>query len=103
MSTAARRSAAVIAVAAVASLAIWAVARLAGVDLTVQMGESTSTVGPADVLIASVAAGLAAWTVHAAMARNPRTARWWPFVAAPPSPSPCSVPATWPTASPPSP
>jgi Family of unknown function (DUF6069) len=25
-------------------------------------------------------AGLAAWVVHALLARTPRTARWWPFV-----------------------
>ena len=39
MSASMRSSAIVVAVAAAAALAIWAVARLAGVDLTVQIGQ----------------------------------------------------------------
>jgi hypothetical protein len=74
-----RRSVAVVAAAAVAALAGWAVIRLLGVTLTVRVGGGPDEVGAADVLVAAVLAGLAAWAVHAALARRLR-AGWWPFV-----------------------
>ena len=67
-------------VAAVVALAIWSAARLLGVELTVGKGADPSQVGPVDVLVATVLAGLLAWGTHSLLARTPRTARWWPFV-----------------------
>jgi hypothetical protein len=78
--TAARRGAGVILAAAAVALGIWAVARLAGVELTVGKGADPSQVGPVEVLVTTVAAGLLAWAAHWLLARSPRTARWWPFV-----------------------
>jgi hypothetical protein len=74
------RAAGVVAAAAVVALAIWAVVRLLGVDLTVRIGQDSSEVGAVDVLVTTVLAGLAAWGVHRVLARRARTARWWPFV-----------------------
>jgi Family of unknown function (DUF6069) len=78
MSASMRSSAIVVAVAA--ALAIWAVARLAGVDLTVQIGQEPRRVGAVDVLVATLLAGVAARVVHLLLTRRPRTARWWPFI-----------------------
>jgi hypothetical protein len=75
-----RSSALVVAAAAAVALAIWAVARLAGVDLTVRIGQDPRQVGAVDVLVTTLLAGPAAWVVHLLLARRPRTARWWPFV-----------------------
>ncbi|HET6754028.1 MAG TPA: DUF6069 family protein [Jiangellaceae bacterium] len=80
MRTSAPRSGGVILVAAVVALAIWSAARLLGVELTVGKGADPSQVGPVDVLVATVLAGLLAWGGHSLLARTPRTARWWPFV-----------------------
>ena len=80
MRTSAPRSGGVILVAAVVALAIWSAARLLGVELTVGKGADPSQVGPVDVLVATVLAGLLAWGGHNLLARTPRTARWWPFV-----------------------
>lgn len=79
MRSSTRSSVLVVAAAAVA-LAMWAVARLLGVDLTVRIGQDPRQVGPVDVLVTTLVAGLAAWAVHLLLARRPRTARWWPFV-----------------------
>jgi Family of unknown function (DUF6069) len=68
------------AAAAVVALAIWSAARLLGVELTVGRGADPSQVGPVDVLVATVLAGLLAWGTHSLLARTPRTARWWPVV-----------------------
>ena len=67
------------AAAMVAALAIWALARLLGVELTVGKGPDTSLVGPGDVLVAVVLASLAAWVVQQLLARR-GAAGWWPFV-----------------------
>jgi uncharacterized protein DUF6069 len=80
MSASALRSAGVVLVAAVVALALWGFARLLGVELTVGKGPDPSLVGPAEVLVATVLAGLAAWGAHRVLARSPRTARWWPFI-----------------------
>jgi hypothetical protein len=74
------RNAGVVLAAAVAALAIWALARLLDVELTVGKGADPSQVGPVDVLLTTVVAGLLAWAAHSLLARSPRTARWWPFV-----------------------
>jgi Family of unknown function (DUF6069) len=75
----AQRSAAIVAAALVVGLAIWALARLLGVELTVGKGQEASSVGAADVLVTVVLAGLAAWVVQRLLARR-GAAGWWPFV-----------------------
>jgi hypothetical protein len=75
----ARRSAGIVAAALVVALAIWALARMLGVELTVGKGQDASPVGAADVLVTVVLAGLAAWGVQTLLARR-RAAGWWPFV-----------------------
>jgi FtsH-binding integral membrane protein len=75
-----KRTTGVVAVAAAAALAIWAVARLLGVDVEVELGGETRQVGPVDILVTTIVAGLAAWVVYSLLARTPRTTRWWPFV-----------------------
>jgi len=79
MMTMRRRSAGVVAAAMVVALAIWALARLLGAELTVGKGADARAVGAADVLVAALLAGLAAWGVHALLVRR-GAARWWPFV-----------------------
>lgn len=73
------RSAAVVATAAVVTLAIWGLARALGVELTVGKGDQASLVGAADVLVAVLLAGVAAWLVQRLLARR-GAAGWWPFV-----------------------
>lgn len=80
MHPSAKRTTGVIAVAAAAALAVWAVARLLGVDVEVELGGEIRQVGPVDILVTTIVAGLGAWAVHSLLARSPRTARWWPFV-----------------------
>ena len=80
MHPSAKRTTGVIAVAAAAALVIWAVARLLGVDVEVELGGEIRQVGPVDILVTTIVAGLAAWVVYSLLARTPRTARWWPFV-----------------------
>jgi hypothetical protein len=77
--TTVRRSAAVVAAAMVVALAIWTLARLLDVELTVGKGADASQVGATDVLVTALLAGLAAWGVHALLVRR-GAARWWPFV-----------------------
>jgi hypothetical protein len=80
MHPSAKRTSGVVAVAAAAALIIWAVARLLGVDVEVELGGEIRQVGPVDILATTIVAGLAAWVVYSFLARTPRTARWWPFV-----------------------
>ena len=77
--TSTRWSAGVVAAAITVALAIWALARLLDVELTAGKGAAASTVGAGDVLVTALLAGLAAWGVHALLARR-GAARWWPFV-----------------------
>jgi hypothetical protein len=74
-----RRGAVVVAAAMTVALAIWALARLLDVELTVGKGADASQVSAADVLVTALMAGLAAWGVQALLARR-GAARWWPFV-----------------------
>jgi uncharacterized protein DUF6069 len=80
MRTTTRNSLAVVAAAMATALVGWAVIRLLSVDLTLKESAAMSQVGPVDVLLASLVAGLAAWAVSALLAHW-RRARWWPFVA----------------------
>jgi len=80
MHPSAKRTTDVIAVAAAAALVIWGIACLLGVDVEVELGGEIRQVGPVDILVATIVAGLAAWVVYSLLARTPRTARWWPFV-----------------------
>jgi hypothetical protein len=75
------------AAAAAVALAIWAVVRLLGVDLTVRIGQDSSAVGAVDVLVTTVLAGLAAWGVHRVLARRLGPPGGGRSSAAPPSPS----------------
>jgi Family of unknown function (DUF6069) len=75
-----KRTSVVIALAAAAALLLWAVARLLGVDVEVELGGEIRQVGPVDILVTTIVAGLAAWVVYSFLARTPRTARWWPSV-----------------------
>jgi Family of unknown function (DUF6069) len=75
-----RRRAAIVATAALVALAIWGLARLLGVELTVGKGHQAGPVGAADVLVAVLLAGLAAWRVQRLLARR-GAAGWWPLVA----------------------
>jgi Family of unknown function (DUF6069) len=79
MRTTTRSSLAVVATAVAAALAGWAVIRLFGVDLTLKDEAAISQVGPVDVLLASLVAGLAAWGVYALLA-GWRRPNWWPYV-----------------------
>jgi hypothetical protein len=74
-----RRSAGIVATAMVVALAIWTLARLLGVELTVGKGQDASTVGAVEVLAAALLAGLAAWGVQALLVRC-GAGRRWPLV-----------------------
>jgi uncharacterized membrane protein YhaH (DUF805 family) len=71
----------VVAAAVIVALAIWALARLLGVELTVGNGQHASHVGAVDVLVAALLAGLAAWGTRALLARRGAD-RAWPIVGA---------------------
>jgi hypothetical protein len=68
----------IVGAALVVALAIWALARMLGVEPTVGKGHDASPVGAADVSVAVALAGLAAWGTSTLLARR-RAARWWPF------------------------
>ena len=80
MHPSAKRTTGVVAVATAAALVLWAVARLLGMDVEVELGGELRQVGPADILVTTIVAGLAAWVVYSLLAHTPRTARWWPFL-----------------------
>ena len=73
------RSAAVVATTALVALAIWGLARALGVELAVGKGDQASRVGAADVPVAVLVAGVAAWLVQRLLVRR-GAAGWWPFV-----------------------
>jgi hypothetical protein len=73
------RSAATVAAATLVALAIWGLARVLGVELTVGKGDQASLVGAADVLVTVLLAGSAAWLVQRLLARR-GAAGWWPFL-----------------------
>jgi hypothetical protein len=73
-----RRNLIVIGSGVIAALAVWTLARLVGVEPTVGKGEDASTVGPIEVAIAALVAGLGAWLVYRLLARR-RLVHWWPF------------------------
>jgi uncharacterized protein DUF6069 len=73
------RSAGIVAAATLVALVIWGLARVLGVELTVGKGGQASLVGAADVLVAVLVAGVAAWLVGRLLARR-GAAGWWPFV-----------------------
>jgi hypothetical protein len=74
-----RGSLKVIVAGAGVALAGWALARAAGVELTVGKGADAGQVGAVEVVAAAVVAGLAAWAVQRQLARH-GAGRWWPFV-----------------------
>ena len=66
-----------------AALAVWALAvPLAGITLTVRMGDGTQTVGPVLIAVVSLLAGLAGWALLAVLERwAPRPGRIWTIIA----------------------
>jgi len=54
-----QRAAAIVAVAMAVGLAVWAAARILGVDLDVRMNGDLRQVGPADVVVTTLADGAA--------------------------------------------
>jgi hypothetical protein len=78
-SESARRHMAVVAAAVIVAVAIWGLARMLGVELTVGKGQDASQVGAVDVLATALLAGLAAWGAQAFLIHR-RAARRWPFV-----------------------
>jgi hypothetical protein len=83
MNTRIRRLLVVIA-AALAAFLVWAAAApLAGIDLVVDQGGSRQTVGPAVVVLASLAAGFAAWGLLAVLEKyTARAGLIWTIIAA---------------------
>lgn len=77
--TTVRRSVVVVAAAAIVALAIWALARMLSLELTVGNGQDAGQVGAVQVLVTASLAGLAAWGTQRLLARR-RAAHWWPFV-----------------------
>jgi hypothetical protein len=73
------RSAAIVTAAAMVALAIWGLARVLGVELTVGKGDQASLVGAADVLVTVLLASVAAWLAQRLLARR-GAAEWWPFL-----------------------
>ena len=74
-----RRNLIVIGSGALAALAVWSLARLVGVEPTVGKGRDASSVGPIEVTIAALIAGLGAWGVYTLLVRR-RRVHWWPFI-----------------------
>jgi hypothetical protein len=68
-----------VAAASLVAVAIWGLAGMLGVELTVGKGDQASVVGAGDVLAAVLVAGVAAWAVQRFLARR-GAAGWWPFV-----------------------
>jgi CDP-diglyceride synthetase len=69
----------VVVAAVIGGLAVWGIARAAGVELELKERASTDSVAAMDVVFAALVAGLAAWGVYALLKRSGR-ARWWPAV-----------------------
>jgi hypothetical protein len=68
-----------VAAASLVAVAVWGLAGMLGVELTVGKGDRASVVGAGDVLAAVLVAGVAAWAVQRFLARR-GAAGWWPFV-----------------------
>jgi hypothetical protein len=73
------RASIVIGGAVLAAMAVWAVARVAGIDFELKERASMDTVGPVAVIVTTVVAGLAAWGVYTLLFRAGHL-RWWPAV-----------------------
>lgn len=70
----------VVAVAELAALVTWGVARRVGVPMVADRGGGPVPVAVADVLVATLVVGLAAWCVHGLL-RRWRRATAWPRIA----------------------
>ena len=68
----------VVAAGVAAALVVYGMIRLIGVDLWVDKDDHDA-IGVADIIVASLIGGLAAWAVNALLIRVGH-ARWWPFV-----------------------
>jgi hypothetical protein len=77
MTTRTRRRIATVVLAPAAALVTWGSMRLAGIDFAVETGDGT--VGPVDVVVAGLAAGLGAWVLVRLLERyTRRPGLWWP-------------------------
>jgi Family of unknown function (DUF6069) len=76
---AAAPAALVIAGAVVVALIVWALMRLLGVAPVVGRGGDVAPVTTADVVVATVIAGVAAWVTDMLLRRAGRET-WWPFI-----------------------
>jgi hypothetical protein len=77
MTTRTRRRIATVVLAPVAAVAAWGSMQLAGTDFAVETGDGT--VGPADVVVAALAAGFGGWFVVRLLERHTRRpGLWWP-------------------------
>jgi hypothetical protein len=74
------RGIAVVGAGSVAAIAVWSGARLADVELLVGREGDLGPVGVADVLVATVLAGLGAWVVRALLEGRQDGDRLWPFI-----------------------
>lgn len=70
----------IIAAGVAVALAAWGIVEILGIELETGRGDDTSNVGPADVAIAALVAGVGAWLVHGLLARMHVRAMWWPIV-----------------------
>jgi predicted lysophospholipase L1 biosynthesis ABC-type transport system permease subunit len=75
-----RQAVAVIAVAVIVALAVWALVRLIGVAPVVGRSGDITAVTAGSVVVATVMAGVAAWATHALLRHVGRATQWWPFV-----------------------
>jgi Family of unknown function (DUF6069) len=77
MTTRTRGRIATVVLAPVAALVTWGFMLLAGIDFAVETGDGS--VGPVDVVVAAVAAGLGGWFVVRLLERHTRRpGLWWP-------------------------
>jgi hypothetical protein len=72
------RSLGVVAAGVAVALVVYGLLRLAGVDMWYDKDDQ-NPIGVADVIVASLVGGLAAWAVNALLIRIGHP-RWWPFV-----------------------
>ncbi len=72
---------AVVGVAAIGGLLVWAIAGpLAGVPLVVAAGGSPMAITPVSIVVAAVVTGAAAWLLLALLSRHPRGLAAWTIV-----------------------
>ena len=79
MTSSTMKSIAVVVAGVVAGLLMWGIFKVAGIDLDLKESAAQDQVGAAEVVIASVFGGVAAWLVYWLLRRWDKEG-WWPFV-----------------------